>query len=496
MSTARQRHTGAQTLGSNERARSARHPALSATTTFHAPYATRRAPRRKTVTWDARCDVLFDVGENEHQDVYHSEDDYGTPSDEEMQDSFEYGAPLDDSIVSKVDSMIHETQPHTPPRPEDEQDAALLPPSPSPAKTRSAAPHHEYSEPPGGADDRDFARLEHVSVFGDEHISAALGMRAMVVRRANTSPKPVAREGGVHLGDVSALGRLMEDMAQGVQMDPGADLSSRLASPSTHRFGMASMYIRTPGELRMVLSSTWLSITFTPELESPLLPARPLHLNVTTTLEGVVLTLSAARAGCTPLLSRLPSADVVLACNTRSSSVRDLAQHRTQEHDVRVLATLGNHTNKITPFPNTYEHSEFRPFRRSSYRTIHPPWLTAPRYLDLTRPRPDATRVFDAVGRQYDHSAPRALARSHPICSQLRTPQYTHARASAAPDTCGGCFRVRTRALAHFVHGHAASLATECAPFGCVSRRRWGASKSRIERDPPRDLIGSGLTRG
>ncbi|EIW54561.1 uncharacterized protein TRAVEDRAFT_173778 [Trametes versicolor FP-101664 SS1] len=113
-----------------------------------------RRQRRKTVTWDPRCDVLeFDVGENEHQDVYYSEDDYGTPSDEEMQDSFEYGPPLDDSIVGKIDSMIHETQPHTPPRPEDEQDAALLPPSPSPAKTRSAAPHHEYSEPPGGADD-------------------------------------------------------------------------------------------------------------------------------------------------------------------------------------------------------------------------------------------------------------------------------------------------------------------------------------------------------
>lgn len=42
----------------------------------------------------------------------------------------------------------------------------------------------------------------------------------------------------------------------------------------------------------MFLSSTWLSITFIPELESPLLPVRPLHLNVTTTLGGVVLTAS------------------------------------------------------------------------------------------------------------------------------------------------------------------------------------------------------------
>lgn len=95
-------------------------------------------------------------------------------------------------------------------------------------------------------------------------------------------------------------------------------------------------------------------------------------------------------------------------------------------------------------------------------------------------------------------SAPRALARSHPICSRLRTPRHTHARAraSAAPDTRGACFRVRTRVLAHFVHGRTASLATECAPFGRVSRRRWGASESRIERDPPHEPVGSGRARG
>lgn len=93
-------------------------------------------------------------------------------------------------------------------------------------------------------------------------------------------------------------------------------------------------------------------------------------------------------------------------------------------------------------------------------------------------------------------SAPRALARSHPICSRLRMPRHPHARASAVPDTRGACFRVRTRVLAHFVHGHAASLATECAPFGRVSRRHCGASESRIERDPPRDPVGSGRARG
>lgn len=39
-------------------------------------------------------------------------------------------------------------------------------------------------------------------------------------------------------------------------------------------------------------------------------------------------------------------------------------------------------------------------------------------------------------------------------------------------------------------------VATECAPFGRVSRRRWGVSESRIERDPPREPVGSGRARG
>ncbi|EIW54563.1 uncharacterized protein TRAVEDRAFT_74568 [Trametes versicolor FP-101664 SS1] len=116
-----------------------------------------------------------------------------------------------------------------------------------------------------------------------------------------------------------------------------------------------------------------------------------------------------------------------------------------------------------------------------------PPSLNTSPHVPTHRPR----SALQALG-------PRALARSHPICSRLRMPRHTHARAraSAAPDTRGMCFSVRMRVLAHFVHGHAASLATECAPFGRVSRRRWGASESRIERDPPRDPVGSGRARG
>ncbi|KAG2041979.1 hypothetical protein BDR03DRAFT_814223, partial [Suillus americanus] len=44
------------------------------------PSLDRRRQRRKTVTWDERCDVLeFDREEGEN-DLFHSdEDDYGTP---------------------------------------------------------------------------------------------------------------------------------------------------------------------------------------------------------------------------------------------------------------------------------------------------------------------------------------------------------------------------------------------------------------------------------
>ena len=45
-----------------------------------------------------------------------------------------------DSLTGMVESMLEATRPHTPPRREDEEDAELLPPSPSPAK-----PHPQSS---------------------------------------------------------------------------------------------------------------------------------------------------------------------------------------------------------------------------------------------------------------------------------------------------------------------------------------------------------------
>ncbi|KAG1826772.1 uncharacterized protein BJ212DRAFT_1253071, partial [Suillus subaureus] len=44
------------------------------------PSLERRRQRRKTVTWDERCDVLeFDREEGENDPFYSDEDDYGTP---------------------------------------------------------------------------------------------------------------------------------------------------------------------------------------------------------------------------------------------------------------------------------------------------------------------------------------------------------------------------------------------------------------------------------
>ncbi|KAI0665699.1 hypothetical protein C8Q78DRAFT_1157498 [Trametes maxima] len=116
-----------------------------------------RRQRRKTVTFDPNCDVMeFDVAENElDENAFYSDDDYGVPSDDEMQqDSYDYDISqgVEDSITGMVDSMLQDTRPQTPPKPEDEEDAALLPPSPSPAKRRPVPPLHDHPEPSGTTD--------------------------------------------------------------------------------------------------------------------------------------------------------------------------------------------------------------------------------------------------------------------------------------------------------------------------------------------------------
>ena len=55
--------------------------------------------------------------------------------DEDMEDEYETSLPVcEDSLTGMVDSMLEDTRPHTPPNPDEEEDAALLPPSPSPAQ--------------------------------------------------------------------------------------------------------------------------------------------------------------------------------------------------------------------------------------------------------------------------------------------------------------------------------------------------------------------------
>ncbi|KAI0827839.1 hypothetical protein BC628DRAFT_1409423 [Trametes gibbosa] len=115
-----------------------------------------RRQRRKTVTFDLSCHIVeFDAAEYQLDDqVFTSDDDdYGVPSDDdEMAYGYDDPQNADDSITGMVDSMLEDTRPHTPPRPEDEEDAALLPPSPSPAKQRPSL-DHERDDPTGSADD-------------------------------------------------------------------------------------------------------------------------------------------------------------------------------------------------------------------------------------------------------------------------------------------------------------------------------------------------------
>ncbi|CDO76943.1 hypothetical protein BN946_scf184709.g5 [Trametes cinnabarina] len=114
-----------------------------------------RRQRRKTVTWDSRMDVVeFDVSENAMDDVFYSEDDYGVPSDEEdgRQDSYEFDDSsriMDDSILGEVEHMLEDVRPQTPPRPDEDGDVELLPPSPSPSKKRPEVNVPPHASPPG-----------------------------------------------------------------------------------------------------------------------------------------------------------------------------------------------------------------------------------------------------------------------------------------------------------------------------------------------------------
>ncbi|KAI8974021.1 hypothetical protein BD414DRAFT_498895 [Trametes punicea] len=116
-----------------------------------------RRQRRKTVTFDPRMDVMeFDVSEHElEEDAFYSEDDYGVPSDEETEDSYDHDSSqiAEDSITGMVESMLEDARPHTPPRHEDEADAEQLPPSPSPAKNRPNSAIERCISPPSGKDD-------------------------------------------------------------------------------------------------------------------------------------------------------------------------------------------------------------------------------------------------------------------------------------------------------------------------------------------------------
>ncbi|KAG2077802.1 hypothetical protein BDR04DRAFT_1138302 [Suillus decipiens] len=67
------------------------------------PSLERRRQRRKTVTWDERCDVLeFDCEEGENDPFYSDEDDYGTPDP----DHRDQAAAIFGSLPSEVSELV------------------------------------------------------------------------------------------------------------------------------------------------------------------------------------------------------------------------------------------------------------------------------------------------------------------------------------------------------------------------------------------------------
>jgi hypothetical protein len=145
------------------------------------PSLERRRQRRKTVTWDERCDVLeFDCEEAENESFYSDEDDYGTPEQPEqsamivgsLPSELEPGNrlrrrasvssaaafpphPPDQDNEGTPSTPPHTSTPNTSPplarsthaeriledhRPTDiDEDVNMMPPSPSPAKKAISA---------------------------------------------------------------------------------------------------------------------------------------------------------------------------------------------------------------------------------------------------------------------------------------------------------------------------------------------------------------------
>ena len=154
---------------------------------LHGPRMTRRHSRRKTVTFDEKCDVLeFDVEEENsnpfdwvtddddnyehndamtvdepfHGDDHDAHDDDNTHSRGPLRtrnaepdssfDSFQVG---DDSITGLVDSMLKDARPSTPPRdegalPEDLETEDGVPYGRSHHAERTAAAHHQHEPHP------------------------------------------------------------------------------------------------------------------------------------------------------------------------------------------------------------------------------------------------------------------------------------------------------------------------------------------------------------
>ena len=125
-----------------------------------------RYHKQKTVTFDDNCEVVelsdCDYSDDEPEGVADvSFDDEGDgygygytyqetvdKTDDILEDDLEPEDQLvDDSITGMVDSMLEATRPHTPPNPEEEEDAGLLPPSPSPAKSRTGSSDVQRGSP-------------------------------------------------------------------------------------------------------------------------------------------------------------------------------------------------------------------------------------------------------------------------------------------------------------------------------------------------------------
>ena len=177
----------------------------------------------------------------------------------------------DEELAQRLHPMVRGQNPtHDGVMSVDPEPQPIDPPRPSPTAIQRAHTIDTVDSAPSIQDvkmdaKRAFAGLEldfeHGFGLGEEGMSVSAGLGVGIAARAKRHSRSESLHGGVHLGDVSALDRLMEDIGQGAGVDASANTSitagtetsvlsaaeSEAGEPHGHSFGSLKVETVTEG---------------------------------------------------------------------------------------------------------------------------------------------------------------------------------------------------------------------------------------------------------